>query len=188
MRKKIFWTLLIVAILICSYIAYYLIVNLDNKTVSETLKISLIASFTAIISIVGSVFVNQHLTNENSKQQRDVEIRKIKQEFYHKFSESFLLKLTYSMKIDQNKIDLKNPDLSNPDVQKYLEADRIFCLEKNRLPLYASQELVELVESVAKGADVNFSKLYSLIRKDLCNNDFLEFKDLNEISLTLPMI
>lgn len=188
MKKSILWILIIVAILTCSLIALNLIVNLDSQTVSETIKISLIASLTAIISIIGSVFVNQHLSNENSKQQRAVEIRKIKQEFYHKFTESFLLKLTYLQKIESKKIDLNNPDLNNPDIQKYLEADRFFCLEKNRLPLYASQELVELVESVAKGTNINFTTLFDLIRKDLCNNDFFVFNDLKEISMTLPKI
>jgi hypothetical protein len=173
MKKNIFWILIVVAILTISMLGYFVILHLDKESFSETIKISLIASLTAIISIIGSVFVNQHLSNENSKQQRAVEIRIIKQEYYHKFTESFLLKMTY---------------LNQPDTQKYLEADRIFCLEKNRLPLYASQEIVELVESVARGANVNFTTLFDLIRKDLCRNDFIEFSELKEISVTLPKI
>lgn len=168
------WIFLAVIILILGLIFFCIKANIDKpKSVDSVIIISLIGALTAIITVIGSVYVNQLLTTENAKQQRAVEIRKIKQEYYHRFTESFLLRIAYLL--NQKSIEFK-------------EADKTFCLEKNRLPLYASQEIVEYVEEVADGKNLtaDFKTLFEMIRKDLKNDDFADFDKLKHLSVTLP--
>jgi len=171
--KKI-WPLILFVILIIVLIFYT--IELNRKTpdlIDEKVIISLIGSLTAIITIIGSIYVNKILSNENSNNQRILEIRKTKQEYYHEFTESFLLRITY---------------LPNQNSKEFKDADKKFCIEKNRLPLYASQEIIEYVEEVASGKTLtaDFKTLFELIRKDLLNDELKEFKNLKSLNVTLP--
>ena len=175
MKTFYLWIFIIIIALIISATIFCICLNIKTKVVSDNIILAFIGALTAIITIVGSIYVNQQLSVDNARQQREMEIRKIKQEYYHKFTESFMLKIAY---------------LPKPDSDEYKSADKYFCLERNRLPLYASQELIEWVDSVARGTipNADFTVLYDMIRKDLCNNDFKEFNNLKEISVTLPKI
>lgn len=171
--KKI-WPLILFVIAIISLFFYSVEVNRKTPDlIDEKIIISLIGSMTAIITIIGSIYVNKLLSNENSKQQRALEIRKAKQEYYHEFTESFLLRIAY---------------LPNQKSKEFKDADRKFCIEKNRLPLYASQEMIEYVEEVASGKSLtaDFKTLFELIRKDLLNDELKEFQNLKNINVTLP--
>ena len=98
-------------------------------------------------------------------------MRTIKLEYYHKFIEAFARKYNY---------------ISCPDSKEAVEANLNFILEINRLPLYASQEMVHLIESIRNNGGQNqFSELYSVLRKDLSTDEFSAFNDLN-FSFTIP--
>lgn len=173
MNKTSNWIFIIVVASIILLILYSILLNKSKPgVVDDKIVIALIGSLTAIITVVGSIYINKQLSNENAKQQRAVEVRKMKQDYYHRFTESFLLRITFSL---------------NETSPEFLEADKIFCIEKNRLPLYASQQVVELIEKVANGkSDADFKLLFEMIRKDLKNDEFKDFTDLNELSVTLP--
>jgi hypothetical protein len=171
--KKI-WPLILFVLAIIALIFYT--IELNRKTpdiIDEKIIISLIGSLTAIITVIGSIYVNKLLSNENSKRQRALEIRKTKQEYYHEFTESFLLRIAY---------------LPNQKSKEFKDSDRKFCIEKNRLPLYASQEIIEYVDEVASGKSMtaDFKTLFDLIRKDLLNDELKEFQDLKSLNVTLP--
>lgn len=171
---KKFWPLVLFVLAIIALIFYTIELNkIKPETVDEKIIISLIGSLTAIITVIGSIYVNKLLSNENSKQQRALEIRKTKQEYYHEFTESFLLRMAY---------------LPNQKSKEFKEADRKFCIEKNRLPLYASQTLIEYVDEVASGKSLtaDFKTLFELIRKDLLNDELKEFENLKTLNVTLP--
>lgn len=174
MKIKKNWIIILILIILLLLIISSIILNqTDNFTISDNIIIALIGSLTTIITIIGSIYVNQMLINENSRQQRLLEIRKIKQEYYHKFTEAFLLRLTY---------------LRNMKSKEFKESDLKFCLEKNRLPLYASQELIEYVEEIASGKSqkADFKTLYKMIRLDLNKEGLKNFKNLQNLSVTLP--
>eukprot|EP00831_Metopus_contortus_P072058 TRINITY_DN65804_c0_g1_i1.p2 TRINITY_DN65804_c0_g1~~TRINITY_DN65804_c0_g1_i1.p2 ORF type:complete len:219 (-),score=48.64 TRINITY_DN65804_c0_g1_i1:7-663(-) len=142
-------------------------VSWARRCVQET---ALITALTAIITVIGSIYVNQSISAENTRNQRLVEIRKMKQDYYHRFTESFMLRMAYIL--NQNSTEFK-------------EADKTFCIEKNRLPLYASQEIVEYVDEVASGKNLtaDFKTLFELIRKDLNDDTSVSYTH-----LTLPTI
>ena len=168
------WPLILFVIAIIVLITYTIVLNsIMPDTIDDKIVISLIGSLTAIITVIGSIYVNKLLSNENSRQQRALEIRKTKQEYYHKFTESYLLRMAY---------------FPNQKSNEFKEADQKFCIEKNRLPLYASQELIEYVDEVQSGELVNapFTTLFELIRKDLLNDELKEFQKLKIINVTLP--
>ena len=174
MKRLNFWIFLAIIVLILSLIFYCIKANIDKpESVDTAIIYSLITALTAIIAVIGSIYVNQLLSIENSKNQRAMEIRKVKQDYYHKFTESFLLRMAY---------------LPNQNSKEFKDADKAFCLERNRLPLYASQEIVEYVEEVATGKNqrADFKTLYEMIRRDLKNDSFSDFNNLKQLSVTLP--
>jgi len=173
--KKIAISIFIFIVLsLITLIGYSIFLNsIQNNSVDDKIMISLIGSLTAIITVIGSFFVNQFLAVQNSREQRAEEIRKMKQTYYHNFTESFLLRIAY---------------LPNMKSTEFSDADKTFCIEKNRLPLYASQEIVEYVEKGASGKELNmdFKTLFELIRNDLKSDDFKNFENLSNLSVTLP--
>jgi len=162
------WIFLLIILILFSLIIYCICYTIDSNV-----TIALITAVGAIVTIIGSVYVNQKLSVENAKHQRALEIRKTKQDFYHKFTDSFMLRMTYFQ--NQNSIEFKEADVS-------------FCLERNRLPLYASQEIIEFIEKVAAGNGFNpdFKIYYEMVRRDLINEEFKDFDNLGKISITLP--
>lgn len=165
---------ILLVFVLLSVIAYINTIGL----IGDSITIALIAALSAIISIIGSLFVSKQQASDNSRQQRALKIRETKQLFYNQFIEATVLKLANMYKVGS---------------QEYKDADTKFCMERNRLPLYASQEIVEFVEKVASSAYQNkyeatfdFKTLYELIRKDLLNDELKEFKNLESLSVTLP--
>jgi heme/copper-type cytochrome/quinol oxidase subunit 2 len=174
MKSMSIWIFLAIIVLIIGLIFYCIQTNVKSpKSIDNSVVYSLITALTAIITVIGSIYVNQSLASENAKNQRSMEIRKMKQDYYHRFTESFMLRLAY---------------LPNQNSNEFKDADKKFCIEKNRLPLYASQEIVEYVDEVASGKNLtaNFKTLFELIREDLKNDDFRGFEELKDISVTLP--
>ena len=108
----------------------------------------------------------------DAKLQRSAEARKIKQDYYHMFLDSVSTKFSY---------------LNDMESEKAEKANQKFCIEFNRLPLYASQEVVEFVNAFAVGGKTpNFTDLYDLIRKDLCSDKYESFQNLVEFNFQVP--
>ncbi|KWT98703.1 hypothetical protein APQ14_19695 [Vibrio toranzoniae] len=108
----------------------------------------------------------------DSKLQRSAEARKIKQDYYHMFLNAVSTKFSY---------------LNDMESEKAVRANQKFCIEFNRLPLYASQEVVEFVNNFAAGGKApNFAELYDLIRKDLCSDEYESFKNLTKFNFQVP--
>jgi hypothetical protein len=68
-----------------------------------------------------------------------------------------------------------------------LENERKILIYKMRLPLYASQEVIEFFEK-SNSSKADFARLYELIRIDILNSSLKEFKNLGTISVHLPNI
>ena len=77
------WPLILFVIAIIVLITYTIVLNsIMPDTIDDKIVISLIGSLTAIITVIGSIYVNKLLSNANSRQQRALETRKTKQEYY----------------------------------------------------------------------------------------------------------
>ena len=164
---------IIVSVIIIFLIAFLIYAVKANKSVSATFNDTIIIALIGALTAFATVFSSIYLNTQNAKQQRAVEVRKMKQEFYHKLNEAMLLKLTF---------------LNNQGSKEFFEADLNLCKEKNRLPLYASQEVVEFFEQLANENSPNsdFKTFFEMIRKDLINEDLEKFKDLHKLSFTFP--
>ena len=109
---------------------------------------------------------------KDSRLQRNAEARKIKQDYYHMFLEALSIKFSY---------------ISSMETEDGILANRKFCIEVNRLPLYASQEVVELVSQFAgDGKGLGFTALYEVIRNDLCSDTYDEFNNLSQFNFQIP--
>lgn len=172
----IFLRILAIIIFIMMIMMLYKIIS---SNISDNVAITLITSLGILLTIIGSITIVQMTSKSNLKEQRAMDIRKIKLKYYHRFMESYNNKLMY----------VSESTNSNLDVQKKLaKLDEEFNLEVNRLPLYASQEVIEFIENVKNqnnNVDTSFGKMYELIRKDISNDEFNEFKGLN-VSLSMP--
>lgn len=109
---------------------------------------------------------------KDSRLQRNAEARKIKQDYYHMFLEAVSIKFSH---------------INSMGTEDGILANRKFCIEVNRLPLYASQEVVEFVSRFAGGGKApDFTELYEVIRKDLCSDTYDEFKNLSQFYFQIP--
>lgn len=109
---------------------------------------------------------------KDSRLQRNAEARKIKQDYYHMFLEAVSIKFSH---------------INRMETEDGILANRKFCIEVNRLPLYASQEVVEFVSRFAGGGTApDFTELYEVIRKDLCSDTYDEFKNLSQFYFQIP--
>ncbi len=109
---------------------------------------------------------------KDSKLQRNAEARKIKQDYYHMFLEAVSIKFSH---------------LNDMETEEAILANRKFCIEVNRLPLYASQEVVEFVSQFAGGGKApEFTDLYQVIRKDLCSDTYNDFDSLAQFYFQIP--
>jgi len=156
---------LLVAAAICATNSYNL---------SDTIAAALIAAAAGSISIVASVALAAHSAAESAKQKRQQEAREVRRQYFHQFLEVMSRKFAL--------------DRTGQDSVERQEATSQFCIEVNRLPLYASQNLVEMISRVASGKDPHpdFSKLYSAIRTDLCDDSFEPFENLAEFNFQVP--
>ena len=157
------------AVLVCLTIYLANILSLPEKIV-----IALIAALSTIVTITGSIFTNRFLTSEQIRKEKEMEFLKVKSEFYHDYLELFLMRLSYM-----------NSGLLW--TKEALENERKILIYKMRLPLYASQEVIEFFEK-SNSSQADFSRLYELIRIDILNSSLREFENLGTISVHLPNI
>ena len=69
------------------------------------------------------------------------------------------------------------------------KAEMTFVLEANRLPLYASEEMIQFIEKIKNpqiAKETKMEEFLIILRRDLCENTFENFSDIKGISLVLP--
>ncbi|MCW8828288.1 MAG: hypothetical protein OQK94_04450 [Gammaproteobacteria bacterium] len=176
MHRLINWLISVALILVLAVLLFVVIKGMSSQDgVSDNVVIALIGAITAAITIVGSVFIAQLTSSNEGRKQRQIEARNLKREFYNRFLEQFSRRMA----------------AGNSPAGYDFEENQKFCIEVNRLPLYASQSVVELVNHIASGKGVatgeaDFNRLFSVIREDLCDDDYSGFKDLKTIHFQIP--
>ena len=98
----------------------------------------------------------------------------MKRKYYNAFIEAFTQKLFY---------------INKPDCMEKIEAEMTFVLEANRLPLYASEEMIQFIERIKNSTIAKETKMEEflvILRKDLCENSFDNFSDIKKIALVMP--
>lgn len=135
---------------------------------------ALIAAGTTVLTIIGSIVAVKVTSNSQIKEQKIVADREMKRKYYNAFIETFTQKLFY---------------INKPDCMEKIEAEMTFVLEANRLPLYASEEMIQFIERIKNppiAKETKMEEFLVILRKDLCENSFDIFSDIKEISLTMP--
>ena len=68
-------------------------------------------------------------------------------------------------------------------------AEMEFVLEANKLPMYASEEMLQFIEKMKNpkaAQDTPVGEFLKILRNDLCENDFNKLSNQTELSLTVP--
>lgn len=134
----------------------------------------LIAAGATVLTIIGSIVAVKVTSNSQIKEQKIAADREMKRKYYNAFIEAFTKKLFY---------------INKPDCMEKIEAEMTFVLEANRLPLYASEEMIQFIERIKNpqiAKETKMEELLVILRKDLCENSFDNFSDIKEITLTMP--
>lgn len=136
--------------------------------------VALIAAGATVLTIIGSIVAVKVTSNSQIKEQKIAADRKMKRKYYNAFIEAFTKKLFY---------------INKPDCMEKIEAEMTFVLEANRLPLYASEEMIQFIERIKNpqiAKETKMEEFLIILRRDLCENTFENFSDIKGISLVLP--
>jgi hypothetical protein len=167
----------IILILLLLLFAFFMV---NRENISDNVKIAVIAGVTTILTILGTVMVTQMTNANNLERDRNADVFKIKQENYSRFVEALSDHLSCQALLNSQAISK----------DKALDAQIRFLREQHRVPLYASQAVVEWVNSIAIGnrpeGGAEMNRFYSLVRSDLCTSTYQEFKNLPAIFFQLP--
>ena len=135
--------------------------------------VAIIAAVATVLTVGGSIAVAVVTNNAQIEQQRFEEAREIKRTYYNQFIEAYTNKLQF---------------VDKPNSPEKVQAEMNFALEVNRLPLYASQEMVEFVNSMwnsEKASLTSTNEFYDIMRRDLCTDEFLPFENLDEFNMAI---
>lgn len=147
---------------------------LKNMFAKTEIQVAIITVIGVFLTVIGSIVVVNLTNNGQIELQRIEDVREMKRTYYNQLTESFTKKLMY---------------IGKPDSIEKVEAEMRFLEEANRLPLYASQEMVEFIEQMKNpeiARNTSTKEFYIIMRKDLCSNNFDEFNNLNEIGIGIP--
>lgn len=136
--------------------------------------VALIAAGATVLTIIGSIVAVKVTSNSQIKEQKIAADREMKRKYYNAFIEAFTKKLFY---------------INKPDCMEKIEAEMTFVLEANRLPLYASEEMIQFIERIKNSTIAKETKMEEflvILRKDLCENSFDNFSDIKKIALVMP--
>ena len=136
--------------------------------------VALIAAGATVLTIIGSIVAVKVTSNSQIKEQKIIADREMKRKYYNAFIEAFTKKLFY---------------INKPDCMEKIEAEMTFVLEANRLPLYASEEMIQFIERIKNSTIAKETKMEEflvILRKDLCENSFDNFSDIKKITLVMP--
>lgn len=137
------------------------------------IAVAVITAVATVLTVVGSIAIAFMTNNAQIEQQRFEEAREVKRTYYNQFIEAYTNKLQF---------------VDKPDSPEKVEAEMAFVLEVNRLPLYASQEMVEFVNSMwdHKTATLtSTNEFYDIMRRDLCSDEFFSFEGLEEFPMAI---
>ncbi|ODY19609.1 hypothetical protein BBM18_18405 [Vibrio parahaemolyticus] len=141
-------------------------INLTLGKIDDKYSVFLIGSAIALATLIGNQWISKSSKDSELKIERELRYREQKQAYYNKFIEALTLK--YNKPND--------PQVMND-----------FLVEVNRLPLYASGEVIELVNSVdaneSEHIEQQYSSLYLKIRDDINNGEFEKLDKLENVSL-----
>lgn len=153
--------------------------DIQRKMMKEIIKnteiqVAIITVVGVLLTIIGSIVATNLTNNSQLEQQRVDAIREMKRTYYNQLTEAYTEKLMY---------------INKPESVEKVEAEMRFVKEASRVPLYASQEMVEFMENIkdpeiAKNAST--AEYYRIMRKDLASCDFKNFDNLIEISIPIP--
>lgn len=140
---------------------------------SDTIWVAIIGAVATVFTILSSLKISKDNLNEqrklinlNAQKERDKEVIKIKQSYYNKFIEALAIKMYY----------MNNNSQSNSVNEK-------FCLEFNRLPLYASKNVIHKANEFSQNPTVEcLQEIYKLIRDDICNGEYEVFESLGNFN------
>ena len=133
--------------------------------------VAIIAAIGVAVTVLGSIWVTNSTNKAQLEAQRIEAVRDMKRTYYTAFIDAYTKKMEY---------------VFMPCSAEQVEANMKFVEEVNKLPLYASQDVVEFIEQMKNTQDASTTKLFELIRADLCSNEFKTFEDLETISFTVP--
>lgn len=136
--------------------------------------VAIIAASATVMTIIGSIIATKMTTNAQLREQQIASNREMKRNYYAKFIEAFTKKLFYADK---------------PDCVEKVMAEMEFVLEANKLPMYASEEMLQFIEKMKNpkaAQDTPVGEFLKILRNDLCENDFNKLSNQTELSLTVP--
>lgn len=136
--------------------------------------VAIIAALATVVTVIGSILAVKLTSNMQIKQQRIIENRAMKRQYYTRFIDAFSKKLIY---------------MNQPDCKEKTEAEQEFILEANKLPMYASEEMILYIEAIKNpqiAKDKKIEDFLILLREDLCDDSFKSFKKIHGISLVMP--
>ena len=106
--------------------------------------VALIAAGATVLTIIGSIVAVKVTSNSQIKEQKIIADREMKRKYYNAFIEAFTQKLFY---------------INKPDCMEKIEAEMTFVLEANRLPLYASEEMIQFIERIKNSTIAKETKM-----------------------------
>lgn len=138
------------------------------------IQVAIIMVIGVFVTVVGSIKATNLINNGQLEQQRVEAVREMKMKYYNQLTETFAEKLMYT---------------NLPDSIEKVEAEIRFLKEANRVPLYASQEMVQFIENMKNpeiAKSTKTSEYYKIMRKDLSSSDFEDFKNSMSMSISIP--
>lgn len=133
--------------------------------------VAIIAAIGVWATVVGSIRTTNTTNKAQLEAQRIEAVRNMKRTYYASFIDAYTKKMEY---------------VFMPDCIEKAESNMRFVEEATRLPLYASQAVVELIERIKTASPIDPKELFELIRADLCSNAFEPFDGLDSFIITLP--
>lgn len=146
-----------------------------NLPLTENISVALIGALVAFVTIPGAVWVAVVTANKNAHQQRSMELRQLKREYYNKLEESIVERFSYS-------------NNNGPLCKELLDFDLKFAIEVSRTPLYASEKIIKFLNNCTNNtSNISFAELNNLIREDILSDEILPFKEAStRLELYLP--
>ena len=143
---------------------------------STEVKVALITMIGVCITVFGSIVATNYVNKGQLEQQRIDAVREMKQTYYNQLIEATTTWQEYAQK---------------PDSVEKAEAKMKFMEEANRVPLYASQEMVEFMEKIKDpkvAKDTSMTDFFIIMRADLCSDDFEDFSEIETVNMAISDI
>ena len=136
--------------------------------------VAIIAALATVVTVIGSILAVKLTSNMQIKEQRIIENRAMKRQYYTRFIDAFSKKLIY---------------MNQPDCKEKTEAEHEFILEANKMTMYASEEMIQFIEAIKNpqiAKEKKMDEFLIILRKDLCDDSFRPFTKISGISLSMP--